>query len=114
MNDISYNKSSLLSDEALEQRIGHFIKKHRQRKSMTQDELAKAASISRSTLSLLERGETGNLSTLIQLLRVLDQLYVLNPFHFQEQTSPLAQAKMEKKERQRVKKSTSSNQNTAW
>ena len=62
----------------------------------TQDVLANAACISRSTLSLLERGETGTLATVIQVLRVLDQLNVLEVFSIQQDISPLTLAKMEK------------------
>lgn len=68
----------------------------------TQDVLAKAAGISRSTLSLLERGETVTLATLIQVLRVLDKLYVLDVFSIQHDISPLMLAKMEKEKRKRA------------
>ena len=65
--------------------------------------MAKAAGISRSTLSLLERGETVTLATFIQVLRVLDQLHVMNAFEIQQSISPLALAKAEKKKRKRVR-----------
>jgi transcriptional regulator with XRE-family HTH domain len=68
----------------------------------TQDVLAKAAGISRSTLSLLERGETVTLATVIQVLRVLDKLYVLEVFSVQQDISPLMLAKMEKDKRKRA------------
>jgi transcriptional regulator with XRE-family HTH domain len=70
--------------------------------NITQDTLAKAAGISRSTLSLLERGETVTLATLIQVLRVLDQLHTMETFSVQQTISPLALAKMEKKKRKRA------------
>lgn len=68
----------------------------------TQEVLAKAAGISRSTLSLLERGETVTLATVIQVLRVLDKLYVLEVFSVQQDISPLMLAKMEKDKRKRA------------
>ena len=46
------------------------------------------AGISRSTLSLLERGETVTLSTLIQVLRVLGQLNIMQAFTVQQNISP--------------------------
>ncbi|KXK51732.1 MAG: helix-turn-helix protein [Chlorobi bacterium OLB5] len=64
--------------------------------------LASAAGISRSTLSLLERGETVTLATLIQVLRVLDQLHVIEAFTVPQTISPLALAKMEKEKRKRA------------
>lgn len=61
-----------------------------------------AAGISRSTLSLLERGESVTLATVIQVLRVLDKLYVLEVFSVQQDISPLILARMEKAKRKRA------------
>ena len=103
MTDKSYINWVLLSDEAIEMEIGLYIKKARQQQSKTQQEIAKAANISRSTLSLLERGESGSLKTLIQVLRVLDKLQLLQVFKFEEPVSPLALAKAQQKSRERVR-----------
>jgi len=102
MTDISYNKWDSMSDKALAMHIGAFIKHHRMEQNKTQEVLAKAAGISRSTLSLLERGETVTLATVIQVLRVLDKLYVLEVFSVQQDISPLMLAKMEKDKRKRA------------
>lgn len=91
-----------MSDKALAMHIGAFIKHHRMEQNKTQDVLAKAAGISRSTLSLLERGETVTLATVIQVLRVLDKLYVLEVFSVQQDISPLMLARMEKNKRKRA------------
>jgi len=93
MHDNSYKNWNVMDDVAIEREIGRYIKKLRQDQNKTQDQLAKAANISRSTLSLLERGESGNLKTLIQILRVLGKLELLQIFEYQEQLSPLALAK---------------------
>lgn len=113
MTDISYNKWDSMSDKALAMHIGAFIKHHRMEQNKTQDVLAKAAGISRSTLSLLERGETVTLATVIQVLRVLDKLYVLDVFSVQQDISPLMLAKMEKDKRKRAsgKKEETQNEN---
>ena len=103
MNEISYTSWQNLSDEALEQEIGFYVKKVRQQQNQTQKSIAKAANISRSTLSLLERGESGNLKTLIQVLRVLDKLEILEIFKFETQLSPLALAKAQHKPKERVR-----------
>ena len=92
-----------MSDKALSEHIGVFIRHHRMKQDKTQDSLATEAGISRSTLSLLERGEIVTLATLIQVLRVLDQLQVMGSFEVQESISPLAMAKMEKKKRKRAR-----------
>lgn len=109
MNDISYNNLAAMSDKALAERIGVFVKHHRLQQNKTQDALAHAAGISRSTLSLLERGETVTLATLIQTLRALDQLQVLDAFKVQQSISPIALAKMEKEKRIRASGKPESN-----
>lgn len=95
-----------LSDMAILQMIGDFVKKKRIGINKTQDELAAEAGMSRSTLSLLERGEKVNLITLIQVLRVLGELQLLEVFETRQQISPLEYIKLQKKnQRQRVRHS---------
>lgn len=103
MSDISYKNWFSMSDKALAEQIGAFVKYHRLGQNKTQDVLAKAAGISRSTLSLLERGEAVTLSTLIQVLRVLEQLQMMQAFVVQETISPLALAKIEQEKRKRAR-----------
>ncbi len=103
MTDISFKNWLSMSDKALAEHIGVFVKHHRLEQNKTQDELATAAGISRSTLSLLERGERVTLATLIQALRVLDQLHVMEAFDVQENISPLALAKIEQEKRKRAR-----------
>lgn len=91
-----------MSDDAISRQIGRFIRHHRMAQHKTQDALAKNAGISRSTPSLLERGETVTVATLIQVLRVLELLHVIDAFSIVEQQSPLLLARAEKKKRQRV------------
>ncbi|NTW32758.1 MAG: helix-turn-helix domain-containing protein [Bacteroidetes bacterium] len=102
MTDISYKNWDSMSDNALAKHIGAFIKRQRMDQNKTQDILANAAGISRSTLSLLERGETVTIATLIQVLRVLDQLQIMEAFSIQQTISPLILAKMEKGKRKRA------------
>jgi len=113
MTDISYKNWSSMSDKALAEHIGVFIKHHRMEQNKTQDVLANSAGISRSTLSLLERGEKVTLATLIQVLRILDQLHVMEAFSVQEVISPLILAKIEKNKKKRAggKKEEIKNQN---
>jgi DNA-binding XRE family transcriptional regulator len=102
MNDIQHIKWLSMSDDALAKQVGLFLKNHRLEQNKTQDMVATAAGISRSTLSLLEKGESVTLATLIQVLRVLDQLQVMEVFEIQESVSPLALAKAEKEKRKRA------------
>lgn len=104
MTDLSYTNWDSMNDKALAEQIGAFINYHRLDQNKTQDKLANAAGISRSTLSLLERGETVTLATLIQTLRALDQLHVMEVFSVKQTISPLALAKLEKEKRQRARR----------
>lgn len=110
MTDILYNNWLSMSDNALAKHVGAFIKHHRLEQNKTQDLVAEAAGISRSTLSLLERGEAVTLATLIQVLRVLDQLQVMDAFEVQQSISPLALAKAEKAKRKRARNTTTNNE----
>ena len=103
MTDLSFNNWVSMSDKALTNQIGTFVKYHRLEQNKTQKELAYAAGISRSTLSLLERGETVTLTTLIQVLRVLDQLHTMDVFIVQKTISPLVLAKAEQGKRKRAR-----------
>lgn len=117
MTDKSFKEFASMSDKALSEYIGSFVRHHRMEQNKTQDELASEAGISRSTLSLLERGETVTVTTLIQVLRVLDQLSVLNTFEVRETLSPLALAKLQREKRQRVRSKSNKDENkeeTDW
>ena len=103
MTDTSYKNWLSMSDDALAKQVGTFIKHHRLEQNKTQEMLAEAAGISRSTLSLLEKGVAVTLPTLIQVLRVLDQLQVMEAFEIQQSISPLALAKAEKEKRNRAR-----------
>jgi len=103
---------NLFSDKAILNTIGLFVQQTRIKQNLNQQELADKAAVSRSTLSLLERGENIALINLLKILRILDALYVLNEFKVREEVSPLRLAKGEKKIRKRVvKKDTPQNDN---
>ena len=103
MTDKSFVQWHSMSDQALALRIGIFVKHHRLEQNKTQEVLSHQAGISRSTLSLLERGETVTLATLLQVLRVLDQLQVMDAFVVEPRISPLALAKAEQEKRKRAR-----------
>jgi len=102
MNDQSYNNWYAMSDQSLSETIGAFVKHQRIEKNWSQEKVARQANISRSTLSLLERGETVTIKTLLQVLRTLDLLHVMDVFKIHQQLSPIALAKLQQKERKRA------------
>jgi len=117
MNDNPFEITPSASDKAIAQCMGAFVRHHRMEQNKTQDQLAASAGIGRSTLSLLERGETVTVSTLIQVLRVLDQLPVLSAFELRPVISPLALAKQQKKIRRRARNKTgreAKNEDSNW
>ena len=92
-----------MSDIAIIQHIGNFIRHQRLQKNLTQAHLAEMAGLNRWTLSQIENGEAITLMSLIQILRALDSLYVLNQFEVSEELSPLEYAKLKRKQKKRVR-----------
>ena len=101
--DISSNNWLEMSDGALVETIGAFVKHHRLFQNKTQQQLATEAGINRSTITQIEKGEKITLQSLLQVLRVLNLLYIMDVFKVQEQVSPLKLAKLEQNKRQRAR-----------
>ncbi len=106
-----------MTDSNIIQAIGRFVKQKRLQANKTQTLLAKEAGLNPYTISQLENGVSVTLSTLIQMLRVLDALYVLDNFKMIEEISPIQYAKMQKGKRQRARnnnKPDTSKENLGW
>lgn len=119
MNDISYINWASMSDKALIETIGKFIQHHRLNQNKPQSDVAKDADISRSTLSLLERGEKISLVSLIRILRVLDLLHIMEVFKIKHEISPIEYAKLQRIKRRRARNkdknsNSNSNDNLGW
>ena len=104
MMDKTNIKWNAMSYNAIVETMGAFIKHHRLEQNKTQSQLAEEAGINRSTLSEFEQGMRSNIITLIQLLRALNLLYVLQPFQVQQQLSPIQLAELEQAKRKRATK----------
>ncbi len=96
-----------MSDSAIVAQMGNFVKKNRLQQNVTQAKLAEMSGLNRWTISKLENGESVNLASLIQVLRALDVLYVLNQFEVIDEISPLEYAKLKKKEKERARNKSS-------
>lgn len=115
MTDYSDSNYDSMSNLALQEHIGKFIQHHRLNQNRSQTDMAKEAGISRSTLSLLERGEKVTLETLLQALRVLGLLNILQVFDVKEEISPVEYAKLQKKKRKRARtKDTNKEDDLGW
>ena len=101
-----------MSDNALAAVFGAFIKHHRLEQNKTQSAVAKEAGISRWTLVEFEKGKRSNIITLIQLLRALNLLQVMDQFRISSQMSPLKLAEMELAKRKRASRKKSPNKKT--
>ncbi|TNE74459.1 XRE family transcriptional regulator [bacterium] len=104
------------SDDAIIQTIGDFVRHHRLQQNITQKNLAEKAGINRTTLSDLELGKRSQLITLIQVLRILNKLHVLESFEVKQQISPIKLAEMEMKKRQKASRQdrSTSTHKTDW
>jgi transcriptional regulator with XRE-family HTH domain len=107
MNDISYTEWASMSDKALMEIIGSFVQFRRLNQNKSQNDVAGAAAISRSTLSLLEKGEKVSLNTLIKVLRVIGSLDIMDVFKVNNEISPVEYARLQNKIRQRARKKNS-------
>ena len=93
-----------INDKKMVEMIGSYIKYNRLQQNKSQSQLAEEAGVHRNTLTYLENGKRANIITLIQLLRALDLLSVLQPFEVQQQISPIQLAELELAKRKRASK----------
>lgn len=74
--------------------------------------MADSAGVNRSTVGQIEKGNGGTLSSLLKILRVLEQLPILQIFEVEQKVSPLALAKLEQQKRQRARNNDTDIPNT--
>ncbi len=91
-----------MSDPAVVAEIGRLIKQMRLNRNLTQKQLANLSGLAWLTISRFERGQAPSIMTLIQILRGLDNLEVLNVFREEAEISPLQMLSLTKKRRKRA------------
>lgn len=92
-----------MSDPAILEALGKFIQQTRLQQNKTQQQVAAAAGINRSTMVQFENGGGGTLVSFIQIVRALEQLQLFQNFEIKQQLSPLQLAKIDQKKRQRAR-----------
>lgn len=91
----NFNKSIyILNNKAILMLLGKFVKSKRLEQNITQQNLAIAAGVNRSTIVQIEKGDGANLLSFVQILRALNALDVLNVFEVEQKISPIQLAKM--------------------
>ncbi|WP_461634189.1 helix-turn-helix domain-containing protein [Labilibaculum euxinus] len=110
MENTNYNWVSM-SDKAIISTIGRYVKQQRLLQNKTQAKIAETAGVNRWTVSQLEKGEAVSLISLLQILRALDLLHVLDNFKLETKLSPLELAKLDKQKRQRARAKDDNKQN---
>lgn len=109
MTEIPITNTNQNSDDEIIRRIGEFVRHHRLENDWTQQDLAKRSGINRTTLSDLELGRGCQLLTLIQVLRTLNKLDMIEYFEVQQQISPIKLAELEMKKRKKASGKTIGN-----
>ncbi|MCZ2476374.1 helix-turn-helix transcriptional regulator [Aquirufa ecclesiirivi] len=94
---------STQSDQAIVESIGAYLKQKRLEINKTQAQLALESGLNRWTVTQIEKGEAISLVSLIQIMRALDVLHLLDIFSTKEKISPLLLAKLAKKKKQRAR-----------
>ena len=104
------------SDIALLADIGAKLRRKRLAQNITQADLARRAGIPTCGVRSLETGAGGSLAYLIKVLRALNALGLLEPFFRPEPISPVALARMSKRQRtrERASKSTTKPGEASW
>lgn len=114
MNNI--NKLYEMSDLAIVRLIGNEIKRLRLEENLTQEQLSVRAGVGRSFISQVENGRPSSILTLLQILRALKRLNLLEGFASEPVISPMLVARMEKEKRFRAtrRKSNSTPKKSSW
>ncbi|TKC59154.1 helix-turn-helix transcriptional regulator [Pedobacter hiemivivus] len=100
--DISDFEINAKSDLEYLSQIGEFLKGTRLELDLTQNVVAERAGVDRTTLIKAERGDSINLLSLIQILRALGKLRVLENMKFTRQVSPIKMAELSMKKKRRA------------
>lgn len=107
---------SALSDKAIVKHICSQLRQLRLDQNITQEQLAERSGLGRATISRIEKGQSVSLLTLIQLLRALNKLDLLDAFQqVTPEISPLQLLKqLKKRHRASGKRNTSQQKPSEW
>lgn len=88
MSDENKNGPARKSNEELVTAVCHALRDLRKGQGISQEELSRRSGVDRVTISRTEKGRPASLLTVIQLLRGLERLDVLNMLLFHDKITP--------------------------
>ncbi|MFH2037335.1 MAG: helix-turn-helix transcriptional regulator [Candidatus Zixiibacteriota bacterium] len=91
-----------MADPAIVREIGQYLQQMRLNKNLSQRQLAEISGVNRVTISRMEGGRAATLLTIVQILRALGKLDILNIFYEDARVSPLQLLQLKKNRRQRA------------
>jgi len=90
-------------DRAVLAALGERLRDERLRRNLTQQQLAGRAGVGRMTVQRIEEGESGSLTSLVRILRALDELGALERLLPPVGPSPLEEASAGRRARRRAR-----------
>jgi transcriptional regulator with XRE-family HTH domain len=86
MSTVNWNA---LTDANAVARLGQEIKRMRLERNLSQSDIAQHTGLDRSTVQRLEGGRAATLLTVVQVLRALDRLDLLDPWVQERKATPM-------------------------
>ena len=87
----------VLKDEKVVMQLGKELRRMRLERNLSQAEVAKRAGLDRTTVVKLEAGRAATLLTVVQMLRAIGRLEVLDGFHEEPRITPMMALEQETK-----------------
>ncbi|MCX6158983.1 MAG: helix-turn-helix transcriptional regulator [Ignavibacteriae bacterium] len=109
MNNSYIQNWEAMSDAAIIKEIGKRLKQIRLNQNLSQEKLSLLSGIDRITISRMESGRPVTSLTLIQVLRALNKLEILNAFRQEPEISPIKLLKLQEQQRKKASSKRSDN-----
>lgn len=99
-----------LTDEQVLEKLGAELRRMRLERNLTQAAVAERAGVDRTTVVKLEAGNANSLTNMVQVLRALGRLDVLDGFHEEQRPTPYMVVEMQEKYLRKQRKRASRKQ----
>jgi transcriptional regulator with XRE-family HTH domain len=110
MNSLNLNQNwVVMTDAAIIKEIGKSLRQIRLNKNISQNKLSQTSGVDRATIYRMESGRAITLLSLVQILRALDKLEILNIFKQEPEISPIKLLELQEKQRKKASSRRSKN-----